>query len=156
MAHILLRIPYTDEQIKRYDLMRHSFKYNTDEYDIKIESTVKKEIEIRSSIIRCTIEECISNYGIICSYTNIVKKFEKQKDLYCGVSYFLNKKDDETSLVEQVYKGEVKILLLSIANEEDEKKYGIINNLKQKNTSYRIVKYLSIGDFNNTYHKFKI
>ncbi|EJR29583.1 MULTISPECIES: hypothetical protein [Bacillus cereus group] len=74
-----------DFSILRWDLERSSFKYSTDEYDLKIikDSTTEYTVESRSSQnYKHSLKHGVENFDIIGPYVNSVKKKEDYNDFY--------------------------------------------------------------------------
>ncbi len=153
--HFGIGIPF--DKIKRYDLERKTFDYNPEEYDIKIVSTDSqktKEIEVRSSNNPYkTISRYLANRGIICTYTNKLKKHENAKDISFAVIYSNYKHTghlDEKirSKFFQDFKNEnYQIYLIThCATKQAFSEHGETVNLGQGNTEYIQVPFYSISD----------
>ena len=145
--------------INRYDLERETFDYKPEEYDIKVVvNNEVKELEIRSSNNPYnSLEEYLTNRGVICKYTNRFKLSENIKDLSIAVIY--DKKDHQGPLnqkqreifMEEFSDNNYKIYLVTnCATKKAVEDFGEIKNYGQDKTKYIEVPFFAISSQN--YH----
>lgn len=131
-------------EIKRFDLERASFKYSSDEYDLKlIVDNQSYEIESRSSEnYKYTLREGLEKLDIIGAYTNFKKIGENPSDFYIRPLYQYNPVTgrQERSLAEYIHKlknGEITLFLTAGTDLDTMERYGRLKKMGQKNTEFR-------------------
>lgn len=146
-VHLLLakQLGISLNKIRRFDLERDSFDYSTSEYDLEINES---RIEVRTSnnptpLIHDFLN--LPNRGVICTYTNKLKSFEKSSDFYFGVVYdypglrgpltAANKLSFDSDILEK----RLRMYLVAGVNNAEKEKYGVVSQMGQSNTSYQIV-----------------
>lgn len=147
-------IPF--DKVHRWDLERNSFKYTSDEYDVKI-VTEKGDIfiESRSSdSYKTTLNMFVNGYDIIGRYSNQRKTYEKMADLYLRPVYqFMPciKEEEREDKLFQTYKMiQAKLLrLYLVSGATKEEMYGkksYMKSMQQGETSYQCLKIIDAGD----------
>ena len=128
-------------KVKRFDLERDSFDYQRGEYDLQLAENNAK-IEVRSSNAHgIEVHDYVREKYIIGPYHNKSKEGERYSDFYFRPVFF----DDFTMSGDQPWKN-FQLFLLGGATKKDMKEKSYIDNLGQKNTEYRVIKFKDAGD----------
>lgn len=145
------------DKIVRYDLVRETFDYDPEEYDIMLtfDSPEKKnlELEIRSSHNPFSnLSRYLSKRGVLCTYTNHYKQKENVKDISLAVVYdipdYSGKLEDDKrkKFVADLKNNRYKIYLVThCATKKVFLEKGEITNLGQGDTKYIQVPFSAIS-----------
>ena len=166
-TQILFEKVYGFENVKRWDLERNSFKYSTNEYDLKIILDSKEILcESRSSLsYKTTLGEFIENYHIIGPYVNSYKKEEKGNHIYIRPLFQYTTVDKNAKIITKERQLDVlndinskELILYIISGAVYDEMFGIDSeesNNNQGKTKYRMIRVSKAGDMMDFRDKMK-